>query len=81
MPASNLAQTYALDRAATGIGDCAITSLKVTDWERICDSEMNIAIEQTKTIYVHINPIRAQSYPSDLEINFVPRSKHCLPHL
>jgi len=30
LPATRLSQTYALDRAATEIGDCAVTSLKVT---------------------------------------------------
>jgi hypothetical protein len=30
LPGTRLPQTYALDRAATGIGDCAVTSLIVT---------------------------------------------------
>jgi hypothetical protein len=42
---------------------------------------MNIAIEQMKVMYVHINPIKTQPYASDLETQFVPRSKHCLPRL
>jgi hypothetical protein len=40
---------------ATGTGDCAVTSLNVRVWEGKVDSEMNIAIEQKKAIYVHIN--------------------------
>ena len=27
-------------------------------------------------MYMHINPVRTQPYPSDLETHFVPRSKH-----
>jgi hypothetical protein len=44
--------------AATGIGDCGVTSLKVTVWEGKFDSEMNIAIEQRKAMYVHSNRVQ-----------------------
>ena len=53
LPATKLLQTYALDRAITGIGDCRITSLKLTDWEGKFDSEMNIATEQTMAMSAH----------------------------
>jgi len=52
LPAPKLPQTYALDFAATGIGDCGVTSLKVTVWEGKSDSEMNIAIEQRMALCV-----------------------------
>jgi len=58
LPATKLPQTYDLDRATTGIGDCGVRSLKLTDWEGKFDSEMNIAIEQRKAIYVHINSVQ-----------------------
>ena len=48
--APKLPHTYALYLAATGFGDCGVTSLKMTDWERKFDSEMNIAIEQMKAM-------------------------------
>jgi len=52
LPATKLPQTYALDRAATGIDDCAVTSFKVTVGEGKFDSEMNIAVEQRKAVCV-----------------------------
>jgi hypothetical protein len=45
-------------RAATRIGACAVTSLKMTVWGGIYNSEMNIAIEQRKAMYVLFNHIR-----------------------
>jgi len=51
LPATKLTQFYALDCATTGIGDCGVTNLKVTDLE---GSETNIAIEQMKAKCVHI---------------------------
>ena len=39
---------------------------------------MNIVFEHRKAMYVHINIIRTQLYPSDLETQFVRRSKHSL---
>jgi len=44
LPTTKQLQTYALDFAATRIGDCGVTTLKVTVWEGKFDSEMNIAI-------------------------------------
>jgi len=44
LPTSKLLQTYALDLAATRIGDCGFTNLKLTVWDGKFDSEMNIAI-------------------------------------
>jgi hypothetical protein len=58
MPATSLPQTYALDRAATGIADCGFTSLKSTVFEVKLDSEMNIAIEQRMAMYVHITRLQ-----------------------
>jgi len=55
LQATKLPQTYTLDRAAYGIGDCAVVNLEVTVWEGKFDSEMNIAIEQMKAMYVHIS--------------------------
>jgi len=55
LPVTKLPQTYSLDRATTGIGDCGVTSLKVTDWEGKFDSEMSIAVGQRKAMCVHIN--------------------------
>ena len=55
---TKLRQTYALDRATTGISDCGVTSLKLTNWEGKFDSEMNSAIDLRKAMYVHI--IRVQ---------------------
>jgi hypothetical protein len=31
LPVTKLPQTYTLDRAANGIGDCGVTRFKVTD--------------------------------------------------
>jgi hypothetical protein len=58
LPATKLPQIYALERAATGIGDCGFTSLKATVWEKKFDNEMNIAIDQRKAICVHINGVQ-----------------------
>ena len=58
LPATKLPQTCTLHRASTEIGDCGVTSLKLTDWEGKFDSEMNIAIEQRKAMYVHINRVQ-----------------------
>jgi hypothetical protein len=55
LPATNLPQTFASDRAATGICECGVTSLEVTNLEGMFDSEMNNPIEQRKAIYVHFN--------------------------
>jgi hypothetical protein len=52
LPAAKLPQTYAFDRAATGIGNCGFASLKVTVLEGKFDREMNIAIERRKAMYV-----------------------------
>jgi hypothetical protein len=51
-------QTYALERAATGIDDCGVTSLRATVWEKKFDNEMNIAIGQRKAICVHITRVQ-----------------------
>ena len=32
--------------------------MKLTDWKRIYDSDMNIAIEQRKAIYVYITRVQ-----------------------
>jgi hypothetical protein len=45
-PATELWQNYVLDRAATGIGVCGVKSLKVTFWEWMFNSEMDIVIVQ-----------------------------------
>jgi hypothetical protein len=57
LPATKQPQTYALERAATGIGEFGVTSFKVTDWEGKFDSEMNIAAEQRKAMCVHITRV------------------------
>jgi hypothetical protein len=58
LPAPKLPQTYAIYLAATGNGDCGVTSLKVTGWEGKFCSEMNIAIEQRKAICVHFTRVQ-----------------------
>ena len=45
-----LPHSYAIYLAATGIGDCRFTSLKMTDWEGKFYSEMNISIAQMKAM-------------------------------
>ena len=55
LPVTKLPQTYTLDCAANGIGDCGVTSFKLTEWEGKLDSEMSIAVGQRKAMCVHIN--------------------------
>ena len=52
---TKLPHTYTLDRSANGIGDCGVTSFKLTEWEGRLDSEMSIAVAQRKAMCVHIN--------------------------
>ena len=59
LPATKLLQTYALDRATNGIGNCGVISLKLTGCVGKFDSEMNIAIKQRKAMCVHIHRVQS----------------------